>query len=260
MAPPPAAAPAYSFTQNYQPDSGPAEYGGGGGSWGPPPQQQRRPPRPRGSRTPVSRAVLALIVLLVLAAIGTGLYSLSRNKGSAGGGTPSASASGQSSSPVANTVLTPVKAGGFDALGLASDPGNEDNAGAGNAIDNNPSSAWHTQFYLGNPVFGGLKKGTGLILDMGKPVRLSSVQITFGPTAGANVSIEVGNSNSVSPQGLASFTKVAKEKGVGGGTQTFQTSSSASGRYVLIWFTKLPPSGGNQFEAFIYNVVLHGSG
>jgi hypothetical protein len=262
MAPPPAAAPAYSFTQDYQPDSGPAEYGGG--AWAPAPhQQQRRPPRPPGSRTPAgSRAVIALIVLLVLAAIGTGLYSLSRNKGGGGGASPSTSAGGHSASQAANTVLAPVKAGGFDALGLANDPGNEDNAGAGNAIDNNPSTAWHTQFYDGNPVFGGLKKGTGLILDMGKSVRLSSVQITFGPEAGANVNIEVGNSSSVSPQGLASFTRVAKERNVGSGTQTFQTSGSASGRYVLIWFTKLPPLQGSngQFEAFIYNVVLHGSG
>ncbi len=262
MAPPPAV-PVYSFTQDYQSDSGPAEYGGGGGAWAPAPyQQQRLPPRPPGSRTPVSKAVLGLIVLLVLAAIGTGLYGLSRNKGGGAGGGPSTSASGHASSPVANTVLTPVSAGGFDALGLANDPGNEDNGGAGNAIDNNPSSAWHTQFYDANPVFGGLKKGTGLIIDMGKPVRLSSVQITFGPEPGANVNIEVGNSNSVSPQGLASFTKVAKERNVGSGTQTFQTSSSASGRYVLIWFTKLPPlqGSGGQFEAFVYNVVLHGSG
>ncbi|HEY2128239.1 MAG TPA: protein kinase family protein [Streptosporangiaceae bacterium] len=261
MAPPPAATPAWSgFTQNYQPDSGPAEYPGDG--WGPPGPRppQRRPARPPGNRTPASRAVLALIVLLVLAAIGTGLYSLSRNKGGSSGAAPSTSSGSHSSSPAANAVLTPVKAGGFDALGLASDPGNEDNPGAGNAIDNNPATAWHTQFYIGNPVFGGLKKGTGLLLDMGKPVRLSSVQITFGPAAGANVSIEVGNNPSVSPAGLASFTKVAKQKDVGSGTQTFQTSSSASGRYVLIWFTKLPPSGGNQFEAFIYNIVLHGSG
>ena len=264
MAPPPAAGPAWSgFTQDYQADSGPAEYGGGGGTWAPAPHQQpRRPRRPPGNRTPVSKAVLALIVLLVLAAIGTGLYSLSRNKGGGGSAAPSTSAGSHSASPVANTVLTPVKAGGFDALGLANDPGNEDNAGAANAIDNNPSTAWHTQFYDGNPVFGGLKKGTGLILDMGKSVRLSSVQITFGPQAGASVNIEIGNSSSVSPQGLDSFTKVAKERNVGSGTQTFQTSGSASGRYVLIWFTKLPPLQGSngQFEAFIYNVVLHGSG
>ena len=80
------------------------------------------------------------------------------------------------------------------------------------AIDGSPSTAWHTQFYEGNPVFGGLKQGTGLILDMGKPVSLRSVTVTFGPEAGANVAIMVGNNNSVSPQGLASFTTVAKRK------------------------------------------------
>ena len=111
-------------------------------------------------------------------------------------------------------------------------------------------------------MFGGLKSGTGLLLDMGKQVSLRSVQITFGPEAGANVAIEVGNSNAISPQGLATFTKVAKRQHLGGGTQTFQASSAAKGRYVLIWFTRLPPlqGSGNQFEAFISNVVVRGSG
>ena len=55
---------------------------------------------------------------------------------------------------------------------------------------------------------------------------------------------------------------MAKRKHLGGGTQTFQASSAAKGRYVLIWFTKLPPQpgSGNQFEAFVYNVVVRGSG
>ena len=90
-----------------------------------------------------------------------------------------------SPSTAASTVLTPVGAEGYDALGLASDPGDEDNAGAKFAIDGNPSTAWHTQFYLDSPLLGGLKKGTGLLLDMGKQVSLSSVQVTFGPTAGS---------------------------------------------------------------------------
>ena len=92
------------------------------------------------------------------------------------------------------------------------------------AIDGDPQTAWHTQFYLGSAAFGDLKKGTGLLLDMGKPVSLSSAQITFGPTAGANVAIEVGNNPSVTPAGLASFTRVAKQKDVGAGTQTFNNS------------------------------------
>ena len=33
-------------------------------------------------------------------------------------------------------------------------------------------------------------------------------------------------------------------------------------RYVLIWFTKLPPlaGGGSKFEAFVSGAVLRGSG
>jgi len=208
----------------------------------------------------VTRLAIVLVVLLVLAAIGTGVYSLTRSHGGASASQGKSGGGSASPSTAARTVLTPVGAEGFDALGLASDPGDEDNAGAKFAIDGSTSTAWHTQFYLSSPLLGGLKKGTGLLLDMGKQVSLSSVQVTFGPTAGANVAIEVGNSNSISPTGLASFTKVAKRKHLGGGTQTFQTSSTPKGRYVLIWFTKLPPNNAGQFQAFVYNVVVRGSG
>ena len=91
---------------------------------------------PQRSGRPLSRLAIALVVLLVLAAIGTGVYSLTRPHPGAGpGNSGSASAS---PSGAANTVLTPVSAGGFDALGAANDPGNEDNAGAPMAIDGNP--------------------------------------------------------------------------------------------------------------------------
>ena len=159
-------------------------------------------------------------------------------------------------------MLTPVGAEGYDALGLANDPGDEDSSQARLAIDGSPSTSWHTQFYDQNPVFGGLKAGTGLLLDMGKQVSLSSVQVTFGSVPGANVAIEVGNNNAISPAGLASFTKVAKRKHLDGGSEIFRISGSAKGRYVLIWFTKLPPQPGSStvFQAFISNVVVRGSG
>jgi hypothetical protein len=273
LAPPPAApAPptrAGSFTRPGE-YGGSAPYGGepssdypgtagwtpGGGGGG----RAFTPARRGDGRPLLTRLAIVLVVLLVLAAIGTGVYSLTRGHGGSSA-TPGNSGSGSASpSTAASTVLTPVGAEGYDALGLASDPGDEDNAGAKFAIDGNPSTAWHTQFYLSSPLFGGLKKGTGLLLDMGKQVSLSSVQVTFGPTAGANVAIEVGNNSAISPAGLASFTKVAKRKHLDGGTQTFQASSTAKGRYVLIWFTKLPPNNAGQFQAFVYNVVVRGSG
>jgi hypothetical protein len=227
---------------------------GGGGGYA--------PARRGGNRPMFTRLAIVLVVLLVLAAIGTGVYSLSRPHG--GGAAAAGKSGGGSASPsvAANTVLTPASAEGYDALGLANDQGDEDNSGAGLAIDGNPSTAWHTQFYEGSPVFGNLKKGTGLLLDMGKTVSLRSVQVTFGPEAGANVAIMVGSNNAITPSGLASFTQVAKVKHLNGGTQTFQTSSTAKGRYVLIWFTKLPPQPGSTsvFQAFIYNVLVRGSG
>jgi serine/threonine protein kinase len=273
LAPPPAAPPSQPSRNGGFPRSGDygsaAPYGGeppsdypGTQGWTPSGSGRPYAPPPRSRRPMASRLAIVLVVLLVLAAIGTGVYSLTRKHGSGGGSPGKSSSSSASPSNAANTVLTPVGAEGYDALGLASDPGDEDNAGAKLAIDNNPSTAWHTQFYLSNPVFGGLKQGTGLLLDMGKQVTLRSVQVTFGSTAGANVAIEVGNSNAISAQGLASFARVAKLKHVAAGPVTFQTSSASKGRYVLIWFTKLPPNPSNngQFEAFIYNVVVRGSG
>ena len=44
-------------------------------------------------------------------------------------------------------------------------------------------------------------------------------------------------------------------------TTKFSVSSSAKGRYVLLWFTSLPPLQGNsnEYEAQVYNVVVRGT-
>jgi hypothetical protein len=46
-----------------------------------------------------------------------------------------------------------------------------------------------------------------------------------------------------------------------GGLQTFTITSNATGQYVLIWFTKLPPWTGHpgKFQEQIYNIVVKGS-
>ncbi len=45
------------------------------------------------------------------------------------------------------------------------------------------------------------------------------------------------------------------------GSITFDVTSHATGRYVLIWITYLPRLAGssNLYEAMIYNIVVHGS-
>lgn len=143
----------------------------------------------------------------------------------------------------AAVVLTPVSAWS-----------DENDSLAGYAIDGNPATAWQTQYYLGNPVFGGVKTAVGLILDMGRQIRLRSVTVTFGPTPGADVSIRVGNDDTLA---ASTPSTVATARDVGG-RYTFECRGAARGRYVLIWLTKLPSAGSGQFHAEIFNIVVRG--
>ena len=212
----------------------------------------------RGERSAAARAVISVVIVLVLAAVGVAAWSISN--GLHRSATPP-QVRPRTSSPAAvaaAALLKPVSAGSFNPLG--SPPGsNEDAAETGNAIDGSTSTFWHTSYYVGNPVFGGLKKGTGLLLDMGRTVRLSQVAIQFGTTCCAHVQIEIGNDGNPTASALSSFT-VLQSSTAGRDTTTLNVTSNATGRYVLIWLTYLPPLTGspNQYEAQIYNVVVRG--
>ncbi len=194
---------------------------------------------------------MALLVLAVVAAVTAAALALrpSPPASSPAGQSPSASHSAAPPAP----ILKPVSAQGLD----------ETSADASMAIDGSSRTAWKTQFYRGNPVFGGLKTGSGLLLDMGKQVRLSSVKVLLGPTAGASVSIAVGNDGSTAQKSDASFRTVASAGNLPGGAHIFRSDSAATGRYVLIWFTRLPPEAGgppDQYQAEIFNTIMRGSG
>ncbi len=209
-----------------------------------------------GERPVTTRLFVVALVVVVLAAIGVAGYSISRSlhhgtTAQAGGKVPTAP------SAAAAVLLKPDSANSFDPLGGG---GSENEDDAKYAIDDNPSTDWHTEYYDGYPVFGNLKKGTGLILDMGKAVRLSQLVVQFGTICCAHVEIEIGNNAESSPATLATFTRVASSNAAVGSV-TFNVTRAATGRYVLIWITYLPRLAGaaNEYEAQIYNVILHGS-
>jgi hypothetical protein len=211
---------------------------------------------------PPAGASRVVVIAVVAALVAAGLaFAAYRSLSGGSSSTPRGSSTHHSTAPrtgAGTVVLTPASATGFD----------ESRDSAPLAIDNNSSTFWATSWYRGSPYFGKLKQGSGLILDMGRSVRLSSVQVTFGSTAGADVEIKIGNSNAQGPDGThvqgqataAAMQTVASKTNVGG-TVTFTTTSNATGRYVLIWFTKLPPWTGHSglYQAQIYNVVVRGS-
>ncbi len=213
-----------------------------------------------GRRSAAARVMASIAVVVAGLAIGAGVWSV-RHEGetSRSGGTPHHR---PVPSAVQVRVLKPLSAAGFDPLSsVADDPGNENTGQAQYTIDHDPATAWHTQYYLSNPRFGGLKNGTGLILDMGRPVKLSSLTVSFGAVPGADVDIKVGNSDIRSPAALRMFTTVSSKAGVGG-TVTFGVHSALTGRYVLIWFTRLPPQtagSAGTYEAEIFSVTVRGA-
>ena len=202
----------------------------------------------RRPRSGAAKALISLVLVLIVAAVAAVAWSVFHTRN----GTPAGAAGshGKSASPTvpATTVLKPVSATAAD---------NPSQAGA--AIDSSPSTDWSSQYYLNDPVFGGLYKGRGLLLNMGRPVRLSQVQVLFGQTCCAAVRIEIGNSGN--PASENGFTPVASGSQAVKPITTFNVTSAARGQYVMIWFTKLPPLAGstNQYEAQVYNVVVRGS-
>jgi hypothetical protein len=94
---------------------------------------------------------------------------------------------------------------------------------------------------------------------MGRQVRLSQVVVQFGATCCTQAEIEIGNDSTPTAATLNSFTPLQSASKAAGST-TFDVTKRATGRYVLIWITNLPPLAGSQgeYETMIYNVVARG--
>jgi hypothetical protein len=152
-------------------------------------------------------------------------------------------------SPAA-VVAQLLRPAGVTAVGPGGAAGDDPGA-VNHVIDGSTGTAWQTEWYA-TPQFGGLQTGTGLLVDMGRTATITSVRVTLGSEIGAAFQVRVGDSASVS-----SLTTVATEAGVGGTVQV-KLSSPAQARYVLIWFTKLPPDGSGTYQLDVYNISVSG--
>ncbi|HEX7996486.1 MAG TPA: protein kinase family protein, partial [Streptosporangiaceae bacterium] len=167
---------------------------------------------------------------------------------------------GRSTPLTSVTQLQPAGAQGFDPLTPVSlDPSNEETQQAKFAIDGKMSTDWSSQYYL-SPQFGQLKAGSGLMIDMGRSVRFTSVTVTFNSEGGAHVKLLVGDSTERSNQNLDSMVPISSANDPTG-NYTFHITSKATGQYLVIWFTRLPPMPGSagKYEAQVFNVTIRGS-
>jgi hypothetical protein len=168
--------------------------------------------------------------------------------------TPAASTPPSTPSPsnqptFAVQILAPASAAAYGPAGA----GSGDNAShADNAIDGSGAAAWETDWY-NSAAFGNLQAGTGLLIDMGRPVTITSVRITLGSTPGADLQLLTGNLP------VRSQMLVQASASNAGGTVNLNLTRPEPGRYLLIWFTLLPPDSTGTFQAAVYDVRIEGT-
>jgi helix-turn-helix protein len=242
-----------------------------------------RPPEPQGGGVPGGitaaeafrpsmpleprrspRAGTRVLALIVLAAIGTLIYLLvsggsspaprqhaaPHHSASAGlAKRPSRSAPATTAPSQAPGLLTAVSATAFGPGGVAH---GDDPQQASLTIKRSDSVGWRTDWYA-SANFGGLQSGTGLLLDMGTPVTVTGAQIRLGAAAGGEIQLRAGNTPT-----LGRLHIVAQASNPGG-ILTLPVSAPVSARYLLVWFTALPPDNSGTYQASVYTVSLLGT-
>lgn len=208
----------------------------------------RQPARPgRLARLPsgVAGTLLGAAVMLVLAVIAVGGWLLIHGMASghgAGAGPRRPAAAARTIRPASAVAVGPNGAGPGDNGQLAR-----------LAIDASPATGWHTDWYT-TASFGNLKQGTGLLVNLGRTVTLTGAQITLGSIRGADFQLRVG----AAAASMAGLRPVASATDAGGRVD-LRHLRPAHGRYLLIWFSRLPPDASGTFQAGVYDVSLEGS-
>lgn len=206
--------------------------------WGPDDPDEPAPGAPGGRDAGKDwlrlAAAIGFVVALVLAVVLA--FNLGRGPGSSppdgAGDEPTREATGPAKplSVVAVSDLDPPPDGN----------GEENPDLAPLAADGDPETAWQTMEYYGNPRFGLLKEGVGLVVDLGDVRDVSSVAVTVQgrPTS---LDLLAAPEGSGPPEGVAGLDTVASADAVGGEV-VLDLEETVSTRYLVVWLTSLPAS------------------
>lgn len=120
--------------------------------------------------------------------------------------------------------------------------------------DTDPDTAWLTDEYS-TPNLDG-KEGVGLILDLGQPRDVQEVTLNL-VGKGSNLDVRVADRILGDP---ALWTPLASADGAGARIEV-RSPRPVTGRYVLLWFTRVPPSEdvySGDYQGGVRSVVVRG--
>lgn len=173
---------------------------------------------------------------------------------------PTSTTTSTSTTPSAGAALRIDAATAYDPVYLTEDGvevgnGEENDALAGNAVDDDETTLWTTVNYF-SPLEG-QKPGVGLLLDLGETRSVSEVQLTL-LAPGGTVELRAAPEDAAEPPPTpADFTVVATVEGPDIETR-LEPEAPVSTRYVLVWFTVLPTFEENFKNGVAEAVVLGG--
>jgi len=247
-----------------------------GGMQGPP-RQAAGPRHGGGGRNRHVPAIAAVVATaLVLAAVAILVVRLT-SSGTPTGRLAAASSPRASSSPKASSVAKAAKAkpatkpatkpavnpapvlppvtrlpiAAVEAFGPGGLADGDNPQAASFAIARNAPQPWSTQWYA-TAEFGMDKKGTGLLVDLGHQVTITSVYLGFSAYRGLNLQLKTGDGTAP-----GDFKVVATQTDTGGALR-LTLHQPATARYLLIWFTLLPPNGEGQYQESVSSVLVNG--
>jgi hypothetical protein len=213
---------------------------------------------------PVSRKILigivSLLVIALAGVLGT-MQALSGRKGAdtvAGGVTgTSAPQRGATKTPV-DLHIAPDQVRIVDGAGGSRAPA--ELANAANAVDGNLNTQWKTQSYNPPAEFGNLKKGMGILIDLGQPKPVGSVQVELS-TGGATLELKsgdsVGGTDAAADAAVENgFQLVGEPKTATGTKVILPCDPSRQSRYLMVWITKLAPDGKGRFALGVQEITL----
>ncbi|GGU81063.1 serine/threonine protein kinase [Streptomyces albospinus] len=214
------------------------------GQSGRPTQAIATPPPPLQSRT--GKALKWSVSALLIAALGLGSWQLAdtllkretdqENPGN------SQTSSGSAKKPTGK----PIKI--MDASEYYPDGKPQHPEQAKNTYDGDPSTYWRTMSYREGPDLNpAFKQGVGLVYDLGSKQQISSASIGLH-YGGNHTTVTLYAANSLSPsEPLSSMHKLGTAE-TSGTTAKVSLKTPATARYVLVWFTALPNSPGDQYS------------
>ena len=206
-----------------------------------------------------------MAVLLVIAAagivIGTKVF---QTTGSEPPGKPNSTGSSPSAAPAETGEPIALRA---DQLRVVDAPGGDraEVQGVAKSIDGDESTGWQTQHYT-QANFGGLKRGMGILINLGKPTHVGAVKVTLN-AAGASAALLTGpNDPGNTPAGdkiISEWKPGGKFHAIGqpvtdhpGTNLVFPVDDKV--QILVVWISKLPPDGDKQFQVGIREITVLG--